>query len=536
MKSHFSDSEVISAKPSEAESNKMQVKSITLHNIGQFKELTIPLTPLTDKAPKVTVFIGNNGSGKTTILKSLVTALSWLPARIRSERGRGLDIPEKVIMNGHSSGMVVLNIENTEQSFTWQISKAQKGRKNQFSTDLKAINQLADIHRTHLTENEQTDLPILAFYPVERSVLDIPLKIREKHSFAQLNGYDNALEIGVDFRRFFEWFREREDIENEENAFLDIEQISNEIDEMNSYIDNSLDTFDKMVSLQKDIEEKERELIKAKNNNELEKIANFSKQLIELTNKFIKAQSDTDSFLTKAESLRKKDTLRKKINYLDIQLKSVKDAVQNFTNFKNIRIRRKPKLRMIVEKDNLEFEVSQLSQGEKSLMALVGDIARRLAMLNPSLENPLNGQGIVIIDEADLHLHPQWQRQLIERLTKTFPNCQFVLSTHSPLVISDSKDIIVYSLENGEIRQVSSQYGQDANTVLLNVMETAIRNEEVTQKLNHLLDLIQDNQLDEAKMKLTALRQDLPENNLELAKAQLLLKKQEIRHEKNSKS
>lgn len=514
----------------------MQVKSITLHNIGQFKELTIPLTPLTDKAPKVTVFIGNNGSGKTTILKSLVTALSWLPARIRSERGRGLDIPEKVIMNGHSSGMVVLNIENTEQSFTWQISKAQKGRKNQFSTDLKAINQLADIHRTHLTENEQTDLPILAFYPVERSVLDIPLKIREKHSFAQLNGYDNALEIGVDFRRFFEWFREREDIENEENAFLDIEQISNEIDEMNSYIDNSLDTFDKMVSLQKDIEEKERELIKAKNNNELEKIANFSKQLIELTNKFIKAQSDTDSFLTKAESLRKKDTLRKKINYLDIQLKSVKDAVQNFTNFKNIRIRRKPKLRMIVEKDNLEFEVSQLSQGEKSLMALVGDIARRLAMLNPSLENPLNGQGIVIIDEADLHLHPQWQRQLIERLTKTFPNCQFVLSTHSPLVISDSKDIIVYSLENGEIRQVSSQYGQDANTVLLNVMETAIRNEEVTQKLNHLLDLIQDNQLDEAKMKLTALRQDLPENNLELAKAQLLLKKQEIRHEKNSKS
>lgn len=536
MTSHFSDSEVISAKPSEAESNKMQVKSITLHNIGQFKELTIPLTPLTDKAPKVTVFIGNNGSGKTTILKSLVTALSWLPARIRSERGRGLDIPEKVIMNGHSSGMVVLNIKNTEQSFTWQISKAQKGRKNQFSTDLKAINQLADIHRTHLTENEQTDLPILAFYPVERSVLDIPLKIREKHSFAQLNGYDNALEIGVDFRRFFEWFREREDIENEENAFLDIEQISNEIDEMNSYIDNSLDTFDKMVSLQKDIEEKERELIKAKNNNELEKIANFSKQLIELTNKFIKAQSDTDSFLTKAESLRKKDTLRKKINYLDIQLKSVKDAVQNFTNFKNIRIRRKPKLCMIVEKDNLEFEVFQLSQGEKSLMALVGDIARRLAMLNPSLENPLNGQGIVIIDEADLHLHPQWQRQLIERLTKTFPNCQFVLSTHSPLVISDSKDIIVYSLENGEIRQVSSQYGQDANTVLLNVMETAIRNEEVTQKLNHLLDLIQDNQLDEAKMKLTALRQDLPENNLELAKAQLLLKKQEIRHEKNSKS
>ena len=191
---------------------------------------------------------------------------------------------------------------------------------------------------------------------------------------------------------------------------------------------------------------------------------------------------------------------------------------------------------MLVRKNNQEFDVIQLSQGEKSLMALVGDIARRLAMLNPSLENPLNSQGIVMIDEADLHLHPQWQRQLIARLTKTFPNCQFVLSTHSPLVISDSKDIVVYSLENGEMQQIPSQYGQDANTVLLNAMETAIRNEEVTQKLNNLLDLIQYNQLDDAKVKLTELHQELPENNLELAKAQLLLKKQEIRHEKNSKN
>ena len=103
-------------------------------------------------------------------------------------------------------------------------------------------------------------------------------------------------------------------------------------------------------------------------------------------------------------------------------------------------------------------------------------------------------------------------------------------------MISDSKDIVVYSLENGEMQQIPSQYGQDANTVLLNAMETAIRNEEVTQKLNNLLDLIQYNQLDDAKVKLTELHQELPENNLELAKAQLLLKKQEIRHEKNSKN
>lgn len=356
---------------------------------------------------------------------------------------------------------------------------------------MKAANALADIYRTKLTENQQVELPLLVFYPVERSVLDIPLKIREKHKFEQLNGYDNAIDMGVDFRRFFEWFRNNEDIDNEKIRNKAIE-LDNEIKKNNSDLYQQL-------------------LIKNRTQEVIDNVFILLEDRIRVIDEFKCA--------TKSE----------------VNFASVKQAIQDFTEFENIHIQRKPKLRMIVKKAGLDFEVSQLSQGEKSLMALVGDIARRFAMLNPSLENPLHGQGIVIIDEADLHLHPQWQRQLIARLTKTFPNCQFVLSTHSPLVISDSKDIVVYSLENGEVQQIPSQYGQDVNMVLLNAMETAIRNEEVTQKLNYLLDLIQDNQLDDAKIKLTELRQELPENNLELAKAQLLLKKQEIRHEKNSK-
>ncbi|MFM5679276.1 hypothetical protein ACET57_20090 [Aeromonas veronii] len=75
--------------------------------------------------------------------------------------------------------------------------------------------KLADEYRARLTEQENVSLPLIAFYPVERVVLDIPLKIKEKHSFRQLDGYDNSLSQGVDFRRFFEWFREREDSENE---------------------------------------------------------------------------------------------------------------------------------------------------------------------------------------------------------------------------------------------------------------------------------------------------------------------------------
>ena len=80
-----------------------------------------------------------------------------------------------------------------------------------------------------------------------------------------------------------------------------------------------------------------------------------------------------------------------------------------------------------------------------------------------------------------MHLHPKWQRTLIARLTTTFPNCQFVLTTHFPLVISDNKSLLVYLLDDGEITPVSSLYGQDANSVLLDVMNTDIRNADINE-------------------------------------------------------
>ncbi len=94
-------------------------------------------------------------------------------------------------------------------------SETKKSRKAPESTSLSDATRLADFYRSQLTDNDDASLPLVAYYPVERVVLDIPLKVKTKHSFKQLDGYDNALSQGVDFRRFFEWFREREDAENE---------------------------------------------------------------------------------------------------------------------------------------------------------------------------------------------------------------------------------------------------------------------------------------------------------------------------------
>ena len=87
------------------------------------------------------------------------------------------------------------------------------------------------------------------------------------------------------------------------------------------------------------------------------------------------------------------------------------------------------------------LDVLQLSDGEKCTLALFGDIARRLAIANPSLDDPLQGDGVVLIDELELHMHTSWQRKVIFMLKKTFPNIQFIITTHSPQILGAASDM-----------------------------------------------------------------------------------------------
>jgi len=451
----------------------MEINTLKLKDVGRFTDLEIRLAPTARHFSNVTVLVGNNGAGKTTILKSMATLLSWLVTRIRTDKGNGSHIAVEDIRNGASFAVTTIGItdlsksssslaEDMEAVFIWHLARAQLGRKTAEHSELTEATRLADKYRNQLTADEKASLPLIAYYPVERSVLEIPLKIRTKHTFDQLDGYDNALNRGVDFRRFFEWFREREDSENETGVS---------------------DTA-----------------------------------LAEISAKFGK---DSDIWKTLSQM---------KVSSRDRQLTAVRSAIAAFMpGFTNLRVKRKPRLHMAIDKDGATLNVSQLSQGEKSMMALVGDIARRLAMMNQSLDNPLEGDGIVLIDEVDLHLHPKWQRSLIRQLSETFPNCQFVLTTHSPLVISDAKDVLVYVLNDGKLQEHNGLYGLDANQVLLEVMDTDIRNSDVQERLNRLLERLQDGDLDEAKKLFSELSLELPEGHLELAKAALLIRKLELR-------
>lgn len=124
--------------------------------------------------------------------------------------------------------------------------------------------------------------------------------------------------------------------------------------------------------------------------------------------------------------------------------------------------------------DHVRIPVSMLSDGYKCTISLIADIAYRMAVLNPQLfDNVLTEtEGIVIIDEIDLHLHPMWQKRILKDLMSIFPKVQFIVSTHAPEVINSVRSESIVVLKNNTVRYVGDEtYGKGANTILREVMD-----------------------------------------------------------------
>lgn len=111
--------------------------------------------------------------------------------------------------------------------------------------------------------------------------------------------------------------------------------------------------------------------------------------------------------------------------------------------------------------------ISCLSAGYQSILWMIMDISYRMATLNPGKHDLKRGKGIVLIDEIDLHLHPKWQWNIIEALKSVFPNIQFIIATHSPIIISSCKDVnLVLVDHNQEVIYLDDAYGYSVNEVL----------------------------------------------------------------------
>ncbi|BDA73634.1 SMC domain protein [Rivularia sp. IAM M-261] len=464
----------------------MKVKHLKIKNFRGLSDLELEF-----QVQEPMVLVGVNGVGKSSILDCLTILLSQFTGRLQDSLSMRF-FDDKDIMNGRQSLECEITIVEGEREISWALQKerlssvrdvrstgmkrleaiksilydvneeqlqALSQKRNELSKALQAVTVALDFieeegdnqrlpslqaYVDELTTRLSTsniNLPVIVSYPVNRAVLEMPLDMTQENIFSQVNAYDQALTGGrIDFKGFFEWFRNREDLENEQR--------------------------------------------------------------------------------------------RNNPDYRDIQLETARNAISSlqpdFTDLHVIRA----SLQMMVKKQGQELVVNQLSDGEKCLLALVGDLARRLATANPYLENPLLGDGVVLIDEIELHLHPKWQREIIPALKRTFPNCQFIVSTHSPQIVSHIKPDNIYIItatpDGVTLQQPENSFGRDSNQILEDLMGVSERPQQIKNSLSDLFKLIDQGNLETAKQLRQNLATQIGEDDPEFVRADVLIRRKEI--------
>lgn len=199
----------------------------------------------------------------------------------------------------------------------------------------------------------------------------------------------------------------------------------------------------------------------------------------------------------------------------DPQLRAVREAVAALVpGFEQLRIRRDPHPAMVVTKGATELRLDQLSDGERGLIALAGDLARRLVAANPTSTDPRQTEAVFLIDEVEQHLHPALQRAVIPALQRAFPAAQLIVTTHSPQVLSSVPAESVVVLDGFEARTLSEPTkGRDTNAILQEVFGVPARPQEQAEEARAIAALIEREQLAEARARLAKLAALLSEHD-----------------------
>ena len=220
---------------------------------------------------------------------------------------------------------------------------------------------------------------------------------------------------------------------------------------------------------------------------------------------------------------------RGNLQYTDKSLAAVKEAITAMLdNVTNLRVERSPRLAMKVDKEGISLTIEQLSDGEKCTLALIGDLSRRLSLANPTLNNPNHGEGIVLIDEIELHMHPSWQRKILDRLIKTFPHIQFIITTHSPQVLGEiGEDINIFKLSREKnafcCEKFSGMQGWDSNYILEDFMGTSALNQTTKGVIAHMFELISKKDYQAASEYATKLEKMTDSAHEDVVKARILI-------------
>lgn len=409
----------------------MILRSLELRNFRGFREIRI------DFDERLTVLVGTNGAGKSTVLDALAILLDQYAARLIASRATARRLKENDTTNGAPETRIRLTVDGAHGQTRWALRKQGKQQKVLHPVDSE-LGNLNDLVRA-IAESSAGEEGFLAgatlpiYYDQRRALVNVPQRKRSaaKHSakdaFAESRG-----RAGLDFRGFVYWFEERE-----------------------------------------------------------------------------------------SEELRRQRRDRK---YEDLQLATVRRAIADATGLTDLTYRSIPPRGLLIHKGDVELRVDQLSAGERVFLAMAGDLARRLAMLSDGASDARYSRAIVLIDEVELHLHPGWQRRILPWMLSGFPNCQFVVTTHSPQVIGEIAAshirVLQYEPSGNRIGTIDASFGRDSNFLLLSVFDVDERRVPTKQALEKFEKALSRNDLAKARRELERLEKQIEGSAPELAIAQ----------------
>lgn len=171
--------------------------------------------------------------------------------------------------------------------------------------------------------------------------------------------------------------------------------------------------------------------------------------------------------------------------------------------------------------DDKDYPVYNMSAGYQSLLWMIMDITFRIALLNPEIKNSTEAEGIILIDEIDMHLHPKWQWKILDTLQDNFPKIQFVVATHSPIIISSNKGAnLIQLIDCNEAIARKSAYAYPVDTVLTDRQDSKNIIPEASNKMRNFENSLNTGDMKQAQKNLQDMKELFGEDNPFVVEAQ----------------
>lgn len=423
----------------------MYISELNIKNYRKFSNYNVKF----DK--KLSVLIGKNGTGKTSILEALTVAVGTFFFGIEGVKSLGIrpsDVNKRYFNIGEDVEVkkqfpVEIFAKGTINNFDVEWSRTLNSSKGKTtSINAKEMTKISGEYQERLMKGDTTlILPMLAYYGTGRLWDDHrekwPKKIREN---TRVNGYIDCLDGRANIKLLLDFFKR-----------MSLKSINNGKDNM---------TF---IAVKGSMEKCFRRLTGIDD---------------------VKVMVNPDTF------------------GIEIKYNSVDEGI-------------------------IQIPLEQLSDGYRCALSLIGDIAYRMATLNPQLKNKVLEEtpGIVMIDEVDLHLHPEWQQHILKDLTETFPKVQFIVTTHAPAIINSTEYGNLLVLEANKVDYLGTDaYGQDVNTIIKSYMGSSIRPLAIQEKFEEFYHNLDEEKIEEAKKVLDELKEKIDVNDSELASCTVKIK------------